>query len=43
MKNKDNDNVFDAFKQFMNDSDLRKYRPTTLMSDHDLTFTKRNA
>ena len=39
MKNKDNDNVFDAFKQFIKDSDLKKYKPTTLMSDHDSTFT----
>ncbi len=36
MKNKDNDNVFDSFKQFVNlkDSDLKsklkKYKPTTL-------------
>jgi len=39
MKNKDNDNVFDSFKQFIKDSDLKKYKPTTLMSDHDSTFT----
>jgi hypothetical protein len=39
MKNKDNDNVFDAFKQFIKDSDLKKYKPTTLISDHDSTFT----
>jgi transposase InsO family protein len=39
MKNKYNDNVFDAFKQFIKDSDLKKYKPTTLMSDHDSTFT----
>jgi len=37
MKNKDNDNVFDSFKQFIKDSDLKKYKPTTLMSDHDST------
>ncbi len=39
MKNKDNDNVFDSFKQFIKDSDLKKYKPTTLMSYHDSTFT----
>ena len=39
MKSKDNINVFEAFEQFMKDSNLKKYKPTTLMSDHDSTFT----
>ena len=39
MKSKDNINVFEAFEQFMKDSNLQKYKPTTLMSDHDSTFT----
>ena len=38
MKNKDNVNVFDCFKKFMMDSNLKKYSPTILMSDHDSTF-----
>ena len=33
IKNKGNDNVFDSFKHFIKDSDLKKYKPTTLMSD----------
>ena len=39
MKSKDNINVVEAFEQFMKDSNLKKYKPTTLMSDHDSTFT----
>ncbi len=38
MKNKDNVNVFDYFKKFITDSNLKKYTPTILMSDHDSTF-----
>ena len=38
MKNKDNVNVFDNFKKFITDSNLKKYTPTILMSDHDSTF-----
>jgi ribosomal protein L21E len=38
MKNKDNVNVFDSFKKFITDSNLKKYTPTILMSDHDSTF-----
>lgn len=38
MKNKDNINVFESFRQFMNDSNLKKYTPTILMSDNDSTF-----
>ena len=38
MKNKDNINVFDCFKKFITDSNLKKYTPTILMSDHDSTF-----
>jgi len=38
MKNKDNINVFDSFKKFITDSNLKKYTPTILMSDHDSTF-----
>lgn len=38
MKNKDNNNVFESFQKFMNDSDLKKYTPTILMSDNDSTF-----
>ena len=38
MKNKDNVNVFDCFKKFIRDSNLKKYTPTILMSDHDSTF-----
>jgi hypothetical protein len=39
MKNKDNENVFDSFKHFMKDSDLKNCKPTTLMLDHDSTLT----
>jgi ribosomal protein L21E len=38
MKNKDNVNVFDSFKKFITDSNLKKYSPTIMMSDHDSTF-----
>ncbi len=38
MKNKDNINVFDCFKKFIGESNLKKYTPTILMSDHDSTF-----
>ena len=38
MENKYNIYVFVAFEQFMKDSNLKKYKPTTLMSDHDSTF-----
>jgi Integrase core domain len=41
MMNKDNKNVFDCFKTFMNDSNLKKYErsvATILMSDNDSTF-----
>lgn len=38
MKNKDNNNVFESFKKFMIDSDLKKFTPTILMSDNDSTF-----
>jgi len=38
MKNKDNINVFDCFKKFIEHSNLKKYTPTILMSDHDSTF-----
>ncbi len=31
--------MFDAFKQFIKDSDSKKYKPTTPMSNHDSTFT----
>jgi hypothetical protein len=39
MKNKDNINVFESFKQFTKDSNIEKYKPTILMSDNDSTFT----
>jgi hypothetical protein len=39
MKNKDNINVFESFKQFIKDSNIEKYKPTRIMSDHDSTFT----
>lgn len=39
MKNKDNLNVLEAFKTFIKDSNIDKYKPTTIMSDHDSTFT----
>jgi hypothetical protein len=39
MKNKDNINVFESFKQFIKDSNIEKYKPTGIMSDHDSTFT----
>jgi hypothetical protein len=39
MKNKDNSNVFEAFQQFIKDSNIEKYKPTMIMSDHDSTFT----
>ena len=39
MKSEDNINVFEAFEQFMKGSNLKKYKPTTLMSNHDSTFT----
>ncbi len=35
MKNKDNINVFKSFKQFIKDSNIEKYKPTRIMSDHD--------
>ena len=36
---KDNDNVFDAFKPFIKELKLKKYKLMTLMPDHDSTFT----
>ena len=39
MKNKDNINVFESFQQFIKDSNIEKYKPTIIMSDHDSTFT----
>jgi hypothetical protein len=39
MRNKDNINVFESFKQFIKDSNIEKYKPATIMSDHDSTFT----
>ena len=39
MKNKDNINVFESFQQFIKDSNIEKYKPTMIMSDHDSTFT----
>ena len=30
---------FESFEQFMKDSNLKKYKPMTLMSEHDSTFT----
>ena len=38
-KKKDNDNVFDAFKPFIKELKLKKYKLMTLMPDHDSTFT----
>ncbi len=35
MKNKDNINVFESFQQFIKDSNIEKYKPTRIMSDHD--------
>jgi hypothetical protein len=39
IKNKDNINVFESFKQFIKDSNIENYKPTRIMSDHDSTFT----
>jgi hypothetical protein len=39
MKNKDNINVFESFQQFIKESNIKKYKPTRIMSDHDSTFT----
>ena len=39
MKKKDNINVFESFKQFIKYSNIEKYKPTRIMSDHDSTFT----
>ena len=38
MKNKDNKNVFEFFQTFIQNSNLKKYTPTILMSDNDSTF-----
>jgi transposase InsO family protein len=38
MKNKDNINVFESFKHFIKDSNIERYKPTRIMSDHDSTF-----
>ena len=38
MKNKDNKNVFESFQTFIQESNLKKYAPTILMSDNDSTF-----
>jgi hypothetical protein len=38
MKNKDNKNVFEFFQTFIQNSNLKKYAPTILMSDNDSTF-----
>jgi transposase InsO family protein len=40
LKNKDNINVFESFQQFIKDSNIEKYKPTMIMSDHDSTFTR---
>jgi hypothetical protein len=39
MKNKDNINVFESFQQFIKDSNIEKYKPTMIMSNHDSMFS----
>lgn len=38
MKKKDNINVHESFRKFLQDSNLKDYTPTILMSDNDSTF-----
>jgi len=42
MKKKDNDNVQESFKKFLQQSDIQNNTPTILMSDNDSTFINKS-